>query len=129
MHLKRCSFRTEWRLPTHCVKIAARAFGRVEASYTLPHAIEIGGGVRISDEVRPYGLVGVPIGGNFALRGMGGPDYVAVGVRAKFLQKSATPRENRLGYAGRNHCSRRRLSRSYVIGIGGLPSSCKERYS
>ena len=68
----------------NCVNIAARAYGRVEASYTIAGAIEIGAGVRISDEVRPYGMVAVPLGANFALRGMAGQEYVALGVRARF---------------------------------------------
>ena len=67
-----------------CINVDVRAYGRVEAAFSIPGAVEIGGGVRISARARPYGTIAVPIGPSISFKGNAGPDYAALGLRAVF---------------------------------------------
>ncbi|RYD25977.1 MAG: hypothetical protein EOP89_08020 [Lysobacteraceae bacterium] len=42
-----------------CDNTAVKPYGRVEATYSIPRTATVGAGVRISDDVRPYGTVAV----------------------------------------------------------------------
>lgn len=70
----------------NCVGIDARAYGRVEATYRVGgNGVELGGGVRISKDVVPYGTIALPLGGGSAqIKGNAGPDYFAAGLRFSF---------------------------------------------
>jgi len=68
-----------------CLNIAVRAYGRVEATYRLPTSrIELGGGVRVSDEIRPYGTIALPLGKSGQIKANAGPHYLAAGLRLGF---------------------------------------------
>lgn len=63
---------------------SVRAYGRVEATFSIPLVAEIGGGVRVSDKLRPYGTVAVPLAPAIRLKANGGPGYYAFGATAGF---------------------------------------------
>ena len=67
-----------------CNNTAVKAYGRVEATYTIPLSLTFGVGARISNEIRPYGTVAVPIAPKVELKGNAGPHYYAAGLRLKF---------------------------------------------
>jgi hypothetical protein len=67
-----------------CSNVAAKAYGRIEATYTIPLIATIGAGARISSKVRPYGTVAVPLAPLFSLKANGGPHYAAVGLQVGF---------------------------------------------
>lgn len=70
---------------SECDDTAVKAYGKIEATYSIPHFAEIGGGVRFSsDKVRPYGTVGLPLGPRFSIKGNAGPKYYALGIKAGF---------------------------------------------
>jgi len=58
-----------------------KSYGRVEATYSIPLAATIGAGIRIGDEVRPYGTVALPLAPTLSLMGNAGPYYFALGLR------------------------------------------------
>lgn len=64
-----------------CNNTRARAYGRVEATYSVPLVATFGVGARISDEVVPYGTVAFPIAPKFQLKGNVGDGYYAAGLR------------------------------------------------
>lgn len=64
----------------NCAHIAVRAYGRLEATYTVPMAATFGAGVRIGDEVKPYGTVAVSIAPKVKMKGDAGPGYYALGL-------------------------------------------------
>jgi len=58
-----------------------RAFGRVEASYSLPASATLGIGVRVSSaNTRPYATVALPLLPKVAIKGNAGPKYYALGL-------------------------------------------------
>lgn len=68
-----------------CSNIAAKAYGRLEATYTIPTAFELGGGARLSSgEVRPYGTVAFAMGPGAKLKANAEKRYYALGVSARF---------------------------------------------
>lgn len=68
-----------------CDNTAVKAYGKIEATYTLPASVELGGGARFSSEkVRPYGTVSFPIGPKIRVKGNAGDRYYALGLRADF---------------------------------------------
>lgn len=67
-----------------CDNLGAKAYGRVEATYTVPASITFGLGARISNEVRPYATAAVPLGPRIQLKGNAGPHYYAAGLRVSF---------------------------------------------
>jgi opacity protein-like surface antigen len=66
---------------SNCDNTAVKPYGRVEATYSIPLAATIGAGVRIGDEVRPYGTVALPLAPTLSLKGNAGPHYFALGLR------------------------------------------------
>ncbi len=67
-----------------CNNLAAKAYGRIEATYHIPLFATVGAGARIGSKVRPYGTISLPIGPVLTLKGNGGPHYGAIGLRAGF---------------------------------------------
>lgn len=68
-----------------CDNTAAKAYGKVEATYTFAGFAEIGGGARYSgDEVRPYGTVAVSLAPKIKVKANAGDKYYALGLRADF---------------------------------------------
>lgn len=68
-----------------CNDLAAKAYGRLEATYSLPAAMTIGAGVRyMSDEFRPYGTVAFPLAPRIRLKANAGPKYYTAGLQARF---------------------------------------------
>lgn len=68
-----------------CDNTAVKAYGRVEATYSIPLVAEVGGGARFSsDKVRPYGTVAIPLAPKIRLKGNAGPKYYAAGLRVGF---------------------------------------------
>ena len=64
-----------------CSNTRARAYGRVEATYSIPMIATVGVGARVSDKVKPYGTVAFPIAPKLQLKGNAGDQYYAVGLR------------------------------------------------
>jgi opacity protein-like surface antigen len=64
-----------------CDNKAVKPYGRVEATYSIPLTATVGAGVRISDDVRPYGTVAFPLAPTLSLKGNAGPHYFALGLR------------------------------------------------
>ncbi|GAA4773310.1 hypothetical protein GCM10023219_20670 [Stakelama sediminis] len=69
---------------SRCTNLAVRAYGRVEASYHIPRSLTLGGGVRIGEEIRPYGILAFPLAPKLDLKANAGPHYYAAGVRFNF---------------------------------------------
>lgn len=67
----------------NCNDLAAKAYGKIEAAYRFEH-LEIGGGVRISSDTTPYGLIGLDLNPGLQLKGFGGKDYYGAGLTARF---------------------------------------------
>jgi hypothetical protein len=68
-----------------CNDAAAMFYGKVEATVTLSGVAEVGAGARYMDgEVRPYGLVAIPLGPKLKLIGSGGDRYFSAGLRLGF---------------------------------------------
>jgi len=68
-----------------CDDTAAKFYGRLEATYSIPAAFTLGGGVRyMSDEFRPYGTVAFPLAPMISVKGNAGPKYFAAGLQARF---------------------------------------------
>lgn len=67
----------------NCDDTAAKAYGKLEAAYRFK-SIELGGGVRVSDEALPYGTVAAYFGENLAVKGFGGKDYYGAGLTLTF---------------------------------------------
>ncbi len=62
-----------------------RVYVKGEATVTIPAVAEIGAGARfISDQLRAYGTVAVPIGPALRLKGNLGDGYGAVGLNLRF---------------------------------------------
>lgn len=61
-----------------------RAYGRVEATYSVPLVATFGVGARISDDIVPYGTVAFPIAPKLQLKGNVGDGYYAAGLRLGF---------------------------------------------
>lgn len=84
----RCRDRTNGQFADDylCNNIAAKAYGRVEATYTIPAGPEIGGGARfaVDEKVRPYGTVALALGPKLKLKGNVGDRYYALGVSGRF---------------------------------------------
>lgn len=66
---------------SECDNTALKPYGRVEATYSIPLAATIGAGVRIGDDVRPYGTVALPLAPTLSVKGNAGPHYFALGLR------------------------------------------------
>jgi hypothetical protein len=67
-----------------CNNIAAKAYGKLEGAVRLGSMLEVGGGVRVSDETQPYGLVALRTQEQFAVQAAVGKDYYAIGLRLRF---------------------------------------------
>lgn len=67
-----------------CDNTAVKPYGRLEATYSIPLSFTIGAGVRVGDDVRPYGTAAVPLGPKLQLKGNAGPHYFAAGLRLGF---------------------------------------------
>jgi len=68
-----------------CDNAAVKAYGKIEATYTLLGGIEFGGGARFSGEkVRPYGTISAPLAPRIRIKGNVGDHYYAAGLRAAF---------------------------------------------
>lgn len=68
-----------------CNNAAVKAYGKVEATYTLIGSLEFGAGARFSSEkVRAYGTASIPLAPRFRAKGNVGDRYYAVGLRADF---------------------------------------------
>lgn len=67
-----------------CSNTRFRAYGRVEATYSVPLVATFGVGARISDEVVPYGTVAFPVAPKIQLKGNVGDGYYAAGLRVAF---------------------------------------------
>jgi hypothetical protein len=67
-----------------CVDIAAKAYGKVEATFSVSPTAEIGGGARLSgDWVRPYGTIAFGRG-QARLKANAGDRYYAIGASFGF---------------------------------------------
>jgi hypothetical protein len=76
---------TTWIVSTTGKSVAAIAYAKIEATYSIPLVAEVGGGARFSgDKVRPYGTVAVPLAPKISLKGNAGPKYYALGLKAGF---------------------------------------------
>ncbi len=64
-----------------CSNTYARAYDRVEATYSVPLVATLGIGARISDEIVPYGTIAFPIAPRIQLKGNVGDGYYAGGLR------------------------------------------------
>jgi opacity protein-like surface antigen len=64
-----------------CDNTAVKPYGRVEATYSIPLTATVGAGLRISDDVRPYGTVAFPLAPTLSVKGNAGPHYFALGLR------------------------------------------------
>jgi hypothetical protein len=70
---------------SECNNVAVKAYGKIEATYSIPATVEIGGGARFSgDKVRPYGTMALPLGPKVRVKANGGPKYYALGLAAGF---------------------------------------------
>lgn len=68
-----------------CVNLAAKWYGKLEATYAIPAGPEIGAGARFSgDRTRPYGTIAFPIGPSARIKGNVGDRYYALGVNFGF---------------------------------------------
>jgi len=68
-----------------CNRLAAKAYGRIEIGYTIPLFGRVGAGARyMSDHVRPYGTVSVPLAPKVDLKGNAGAHYFALGATLGF---------------------------------------------
>jgi hypothetical protein len=68
-----------------CDNAAVKAYGRIEATYTIPLFATVGAGARYSgSHVRPYGTAMLPLGPVLSIKANGGPHYGALGLRAGF---------------------------------------------
>jgi len=62
-----------------------RAFGRVEATYTIPASFTFGAGIRVSSaNTRPYGTLAMPLLPNVKIKGNIAPKYYAAGLTIGF---------------------------------------------
>ncbi|MDG2528052.1 hypothetical protein [Caulobacter endophyticus] len=68
----------------NCNNVAAKAYGKLEAAYRMGKSLELGVGVRVSDETTPYGALGVYTSETLAIRGFAGKDYYGAGLIARF---------------------------------------------
>lgn len=60
---------------------AAKLYGRVEATYSLPASATIGAGIRFSgDDSRPYATIAMPLVPKLRVKGNVGPKYYALGL-------------------------------------------------
>ena len=63
----------------------ARAYGRVEATYTIPASLTIGAGLRVSSaHTRPYATVAMPLLPKVRLKGNLAPKYYTAGLTVSF---------------------------------------------
>ena len=70
---------------SNCNDLAAKVYGRLEATYTIPASVTLGAGVRyMSEEFRPYGTLAVPLGPLLHVKANVGSEYYAAGVLARF---------------------------------------------
>lgn len=68
-----------------CDNLAAKVYGKIEATYAIPLGPELGGGVRFSKgSTTPYGTAAVSLAPLIKLKGSIGDDYYALGLRARF---------------------------------------------
>ncbi len=67
----------------NCDDTAAKAYGKLEAAYRFK-SLELGGGVRVSDDVTPYGALGVYVSDTLAVKGFAGKDYYGAGLALIF---------------------------------------------
>lgn len=62
-----------------------RAYGKVEATYTIPLSAELGAGARISgDKSRIYATASLPLAPRIRMKANVGDRYYALGLRASF---------------------------------------------
>jgi hypothetical protein len=68
-----------------CDDAAVKAYGKIEATYTIAGSLELGGGARFSSEkVRPYGTFSFPVSPKLRIKGNAGDRYYAAGLRLDF---------------------------------------------
>ena len=71
----------DWR----CENLGAKAYGRVEATYSVPLFGEVGVGGRYSgDKIRPYGTAAFSLLSRIKIKANGGPHYAAAGLSLGF---------------------------------------------
>ncbi|WP_242008112.1 hypothetical protein [Sphingomonas ginsenosidivorax] len=63
-----------------CDDTRVKPYGRVEATYSIPLFATVGAGVRVGRDVRPYGIVAMPLAPLLKLKGNAGPHYFAAGL-------------------------------------------------
>ncbi|WP_380787140.1 hypothetical protein [Sphingomonas sp. R86521] len=63
-----------------CDNTKVKAYGRVEATYSIPLFATVGAGVRVGRDTRPYGIVALPLAPLLKLKGNAGPHYFAAGL-------------------------------------------------
>ncbi|PXA90138.1 hypothetical protein DMC25_08350 [Caulobacter sp. D4A] len=61
-----------------------KPYGKLEGAYQVTSKLEFGAGVRVSDEVAPYGLIGARLTDRVTIKGFGGKDYYGLGLTASF---------------------------------------------
>lgn len=71
----------QYAASSKCDDTAVKAYGRVEATYAIPLLATVGAGVRIGDDLRPYGTVALPLLPTISVKGNAGPHYYALGLR------------------------------------------------
>lgn len=68
----------------NCNDVAAKIYGKLEATFDVGDVLEVGGGVRVSSHTSPYGTIGFGIGPVASVKGSVGKDYYAIGFSARF---------------------------------------------
>ncbi|WP_294330348.1 hypothetical protein [uncultured Sphingomonas sp.] len=68
----------------NCDATEVKAYGRLEGMFHTPTGFALGVGARLSDEVRPYGTVSMPIGPKLKLKANAGEKYLAAGLTLGF---------------------------------------------
>ena len=67
----------------NCNNTAAKAYGKLEAAVRLK-ALELGGGVRVSSDTTPYGLIGFSASDQLSIKAFAGKDYYGAGGALRF---------------------------------------------
>lgn len=81
----RDSLNGQYAADSECDNTVVRAYGKVEATYSISLGPELGGGVRVSKgNMAPYGTLAFPLAPMVKLKGNVGDGYYALGLRARF---------------------------------------------
>jgi hypothetical protein len=67
-----------------CNDSAAKAYGKLEATYRFGHSVELGGGVRVSNRTTPYGTLAAFVSDAVAVKAVAGKDYYGAGLALVF---------------------------------------------